>query len=262
MRKTKPTLWMVTGCATLSCAILVGWFLLGPAGAWAQPLPATPTSEPPTPTPTPTTPSPTPTPTTPSPTPTPVTPSPTPTTPSPTPTRRPASPTPKDTNTPPSQPPAQPQGTPRPPDPACQSVVEGYVIDARGERTRGATVLIEGEGWSNGMLTDDEGHYGFGGLCAGTATLQAFLPNGQTSQAARINLNGQEIIRVNLSALSAGAATGAPAPQQSPTAEPDMPTTGYSGLLLAGAGLLGALLLLLAGTRRVLGVHERTKDHE
>ena len=140
--------------------------------------------------------------------------------------------------------------------------MEGYVIDASGKRTRGATVLIEGEGWSNGMLTDDEGHYGFGGLCAGTATLQAFLPNGQTSQSARINLNGQEIIRVNLSVLSAGAATGAPAPQQSPTAEPDMPVTGYSGLLLAGAALLGALLLLLGGTRRVLGAHERTKDHE
>ncbi len=141
-------------------------------------------------------------------------------------------------------------------------MVEGYVIDATGERTTGATVLIEGEGWSNGMLTDDQGHYGFGGLCAGPATLQAFLPDGQASQSAWINLNGKEIIRLNLSALSAGAATGSPAPQQSPTAEPNMPTTGYSGLLLAGAALLGALLLLLAGTRRALGVRERTKHHD
>jgi cytoskeletal protein RodZ len=264
MRKTKPTLWMSISCAALSCAVLMGWFLLEPHGASAQPIPNTPTPEPPTPTPTPTTPSPTPTPTTPSPTPTPVTPSPTPTptTPSPTPTRRPASPTPRYTNTPTSQSPTQPQGTPRPPDPACQSVVEGYVLDSSGQRTSGATVLIEGEGWSNGMLTDDQGHYGFGGLCAGTATLQAFLPDGQASQSAWINLNGQEIIRLNLSVLSAGAATGAPAPQQSPTAEPNMPTTGYSGLLLAGAALLGALLLLLAGTRRALGVHERTRDHD
>jgi hypothetical protein len=264
MKKSKPTLWMVISCAALSCALLMGWFLLGPRGALAQPMPDTPTPEPTTPTPTPTTPSPTPTPTTPSPTPTPVTPSPTatPMTPTPTPTRRTESPTPRYTDTPTSQPPPQPQGTPRPPDPACQSVVEGYVIDASGERTSGATVLIEGEGWSSGMLTDDQGHYGFGGLCAGLATIQAFLPGGQASQSARINLNGQEIIRLNLSVLSAGAATSAATPQQSPTAEPDMPTTGYSGLLLAGAALLGALLLLLAGTRRALGVHERTKDHD
>jgi hypothetical protein len=109
-------------------------------------------------------------------------------TPTPTPTRRMESPTPRYTDTPTSQPPPQPQGTPRPPDPACQSVVEGYVIDASGERTSGATVLIEGEGWSSGMLTDDQGHYGFGGLCAGLATIQAFLPGGQASQSARINL--------------------------------------------------------------------------
>ena len=136
------------------------------------------------------------------------------------------------------------------------------MIDATGERTSGATVVIEGEGWSNRMLTDDQGQYGFGGLCAGPATLQAFLPDGQASQSAWINLNGQEIIRLNLSVLSAGAATGVPAPQQSPTAEPDMPATGYSGLLLVGAATLGALLLLLAGTRRALGVRERTKDHD
>lgn len=262
MHKTKPTLWMIISCAALSCAVLVGWFMLGSRGVAAQPVPETPTPTPTTPTATPTTPSPTPTPTTPSPTPTPVTPSPTPATPSPTPTRRPASPTPRYTDTPASPPPTQQPGTSQPPDPACQSVVEGYVVDAAGERANGATVLIEGEGWSSAMLTDDLGQYGFGGLCAGPATLQAFLPNGQASQSAWINLNGHEIIRLNLSVVSAGAATGAPAPQQSPTAEPDMPATGYSGLLLAGAALLGALLLLLAGTRRALGVHARTKDRD
>ena len=260
MQRTKPTLWMIISCAALSCAVLVGWFLLGPEGTLAQPMPETPTPTPTTPSPTPTTPSPTPT--TPSPTPTTPSPTATPVTPSSTPTPRTPSPTPRYTNTPTSPSPAQPQGTPRPPNPACQSVVEGYVIDATGERTTGATVLIEGEGWSNGMLTDDQGHYGFGGLCAGPATLQAFLPDGQASQSAWINLNGKEIIRLNLSALSAGAATGSPAPQQSPTAEPNMPTTGYSGLLLAGAALLGALVLLLAGTRRALGVRERTKHHD
>jgi hypothetical protein len=255
MQRTKPTLWMIISCATLSCAVLVGWFLLGPEGASAQPIPETPTPTPTTPTPTPTTPSPTPTPVTPSPTPTPVTPSATPTPKTP-------SPTPRYTNTPTSPSPTQPQKTPQPPDSACQSVVEGYVVDATGERTTGATVVIDGEGWSNSMMTDDQGHYGFGGLCAGPATLQAFLPDGQASQSAWINLDGQEIIRLNLSVLSAGAATSSPAPQQSPTAEPNMPTTGYSGLLLAGAALLGALLLLLAGTRRALGVRERTKHHD
>ncbi|MEJ2736966.1 MAG: hypothetical protein P8189_25960 [Anaerolineae bacterium] len=267
MQRTKPTIRMIISCAALSCAVLVGWLLLGPEGALAQPIPETPTPTPITPTPTPTTPSPTPTtptptPTTPTPTPTAPSPTPTPVTPSPTSTPKTPSPTPRYTNTPTSPSPAQPQRTPQPPDPACQSVVEGYVIDATGERTTGATVLIEGEGWSSGMLTDDQGHYGFGGLCAGTATLQAFLPDGQASQSAWINLNGQEIIRLNLSVLTAGAATGSPAPQQSPTAEPNMPATGYSGLLLAGAALLGALLLLLAGTRRALGVRERTKHHD
>lgn len=136
------------------------------------------------------------------------------------------------------------------------------MIDASGQRSTGATVLIEGEGWSNGMLTNDHGHYGFGGLCAGMATLQAFLPNGQVSQSARVNLNGREIIRLNLSVLSAGAVTAVPAPQQTPTAEPNMPTTGYSGLLLAGGGLLGALLLLLAGARRALRVQQETREHD
>jgi hypothetical protein len=143
-------------------------------------------------------------------------------------------------------------------------VVEGYVLDASGQRAPGATVHIEGAGWSNAMMTDDNGHYGFGGLCAGTATLTAYLLSGQATQPGQVSLNGKDSVRLDLRILPAGVATAthAPTPQQTPTAEPQMPVTGYSGWLLIGAALLGAVLLITAGARRALSVQQRPRDRD
>ena len=271
MRRTKPTKRMIAGLALLSCLALLVWSLLGPVTPSAQvpPPPDTPTF---TPTPTNTntpgaaTPTYTSTPVTPSPTPT-YTNTPVPPSPTPTHTRTPGAPT--ATHTPTTKPPPQPEktNTPRPgsdpkPNPNCLSVVEGDVYDAAGQRATGATVHIQGEGWSNAMMTDDHGHYGFGGLCAGTVTLQATLLDGQTSQTAQANLNGKDSVRLDLRVQQTGSAavTQAPTPQPTVTPVPDMPATGYSGLLLVGAALLGALLLILAGTRRALSVEEQSRD--
>jgi hypothetical protein len=136
------------------------------------------------------------------------------------------------------------------------------VFDGTGQQATGATVHIQGAGWSNSMMTDDSGHYGFGGLCAGTVTLQAYLLEGQTSQSAATNLNGKDGVWLDLRVqqVEAAAVTQAPTSQPTVTPEPHMPATGYSGLLLVGAALLGALLLILAGTRRALSVEEQSRD--
>jgi hypothetical protein len=143
-------------------------------------------------------------------------------------------------------------------------VVEGYVFDAAGQRATGATVHIEGPGWSNAMMTDDNGHYGFGGLCAGTATLTAYLLSGETTQLGQASLNGKDSVRLDLRILVSWTATAtyAPTAQQTPTPEPQMPVTGYSGWLLIGAALLGVLLLATAGARRALTVQQRTRDRD
>lgn len=148
------------------------------------------------------------------------------------------------------------------PDPNCRSVVEGDVIDAAGQQAKAATVYIQGAGWSNAMMTDDNGHYGFGGLCAGMVTLQGYLLDGQTTQPGQANLNGKDSVRLDLIVQQSGGAavTEASTPQATVTPEPDMPATGYSGLLLVGAALLGVLMLILAGTRRALSVEQRTRD--
>lgn len=128
--------------------------------------------------------------------------------------------------------------------------MEGYVLNAAGQQVAGATVRITSTGWSNQMLTDGGGHYGFGGLCSGSYTLQATLPGGQTTQAATASVTGQNSVRLDLRVSAAAFATPV---QPSPTSEPSMPTTGFSGLLLAGGAALGIVLLLLAGARRALG---------
>ena len=113
------------------------------------------------------------------------------------------------------------------------------------------------------MLTNDAGQYGFGQLCPGLASLQAFLEDGHVSQLAELDLNGRDNVHVELSVASVGAvATGASTPQQTPTPGPDMPATGNAGWLLLGAALLAAFLLLVAGTRRVMTVRERTGERD
>jgi hypothetical protein len=152
----------------------------------------------------------------------------------------------------------------------CQSAVEGYVLGADGRHVAGATVTIEGPGWSSGAMSDDNGRYGFAGLCAGTAALRAFLPGGEAAAVATVTLSGQDRLRHD---LSFGGASTAAAPltqasqataQAAPTAgaEAGMPVTGYAGWLLAGGAALGALLLLSAGGRRALQAHERARSRE
>lgn len=111
------------------------------------------------------------------------------------------------------------------------------------------------------MLSNDAGQYGFDQLCPGLASLQAFLEDGQTSQLAELDLNGQDTVHVELSVASVGA-TDASTPQQTPTPGPDMPATGNEGWLLLGAALLAAFLLLVGGTRRVMTIRERTGDRD
>jgi hypothetical protein len=177
-----------------------------------------------------------------------------------------AKPTAKATVAAPQAPPAESK-----PDPNCQSAIEGYVVNAAGKRTAGAPVKVEGEGWSRGMLTGDDGHYGFAGLCAGTATVSAALPGGQTSATATITLDGQNTSEVDLTVSQGGgsqpastATVAATATHQAiaaaTTPEPSMPSTGFPGWLLVGMALLGTLVLLLAGTCRALVVRARDRS--
>ncbi|MFN2186528.1 MAG: carboxypeptidase-like regulatory domain-containing protein, partial [Anaerolineae bacterium] len=192
----------------------------------------------------------------------------------PEPTNTPEPPTPTDTSVPtdtplptntakPTQTPSSPVGTAGPPqptsnpNPACQSTVMGIVFDSTGGPALGATVIIEGADWSDAILTNDAGQYGFTQLCPGKASLQAFLTNGHVSQLAELDLNGRDNVQVELSVYSAGAATTiASTPQQTPATGPDMPTTGNEGWMLLGAALLAVFLLLVAGTRRAMTVRE------
>ena len=115
--------------------------------------------------------------------------------------------------------------------------------------------MIEGTDWSQAVLTNDAGQYGFNQLCPGNASLQAFFVDGQVSELAELELNGRDDVQVQLSALAAEAAAIS---EPAATPEPEMPATGYTGWLLLGGALLAAFLLLVAGTRRVMTVRERT----
>ena len=257
--------------AILICTSLLAWSLALPAVAFAQ--------EPPTPPPPPPTRTPTPTPAPPTDTPAPTdTPVPTDTpllTDTPVPTETPVltdTPAPTETSLPantavPTPTPAGPEGTPGPqsttsPNPDCQSVVEGSVLDASGGPARGATVIIEGADWSDAMLSNDTGQYGFARLCPGLASVQAFLTDGKVSQLAELDLNGRDTIHVELSVASAQAGAGESSPEQAVTPGPDMPATGNEGWMLLGAALLAAFLLLVAGARRVMTVRERNEGRD
>lgn len=259
------------GSLILAIAILVAFSLALPANVAAQapqvppppktplptatqvgvptdtPVPPTPTTAPPTPTNTPVPPTVTPKPAVPTKVP-------------PTSTTAPAADTPiPPTATRKLPAPTKSLATPKP-DANCQSVVEGDVINGAGLDATGATVSIEAQGQSATMLTDDNGHFGFGGLCPGTATLRATLPGGQTTAATTVSLDGKNHLQVTLGSQANPAATPAPtatsAAQPTAAQEPSMPVTGYSGWLLAGGALLAALLLLSAGIRRALTIRE------
>ena len=166
-------------------------------------------------------------------------------------------------------PPVQPEEESKP-DPNCQSVVKGLVLTEGDQRVAGATITIEGEGWSRRLMSGDAGTYGFGGLCSGPATLVATLPDGALSPAKVVSLNGKDTLQVNLGTDSTTAPTpGAPTTenpatdetasaenpatttnlvaQAQPTAEPSMPATGFPGWTLIAVALAGGLVLLSAG---------------
>jgi hypothetical protein len=272
MRTSEPTLRRCGSRRILSSLVLLAWMLSYTGISYANGTP------PPPPPPPPATPTDTPRPTD--------TPEPTDTaeateTPEPTDTSKPTN-TPKPPATPQATDTIMPTATSEPTDAAspgqpapsegqteeltnrsdCQSSVQGAVSDSSGQEARGATVIIEGEAWSDSILTNDSGQYGFAGLCAGTVTLTAYLADGQVSQRAHIPLNGRDSVQVDLSTALTQATVAATAviAQQTATPEPGLPATGYPGWVLAGAVLLGLTLLLPAGILRVL--RERTQDHK
>lgn len=239
----------------LSSTLVAGILLLSSPTDVAAQMPPPP-SKPPVDTPTPEPPTPEP------PTPEPPTPEPT------------AQPTDEPSPEPSPEPSEEPTGEPGPqpppsssqpgdiesrPDPNCQAVVEGDVKDSAGRLVAAAVVNLTGEGLSKTMMTDDRGHYGFGGLCAGTLTLVATLPGGQESFAGTVEVDGRSGYRLNLGGPQVGSDEAAPtvtasqttAAQATPAAEPEMPMTGFAGWPLLGVALLGVLALLLAGARRL-----------
>ena len=235
----------------LSSALMAGILLLSSPTDVAAQMPPPP-SKPPVDTPTPKPPTPEP------PTPEPPTPEPTaqPTNePSPEPSEEP-------TGEPGPQPPpssSQPGASESRTDPNCQAVIEGDVKDTAGRLVAAAVINLTGEGLSKTMMTDDRGHYGFGGLCAGTLTVVATLPGGQESFAGTVEVDGRSGYRLDLGGPQAGSeeaastttASPAPAAQSTPAAEPEMPMTGFAGWPLLGFALLGVLILLLVGARRL-----------
>jgi hypothetical protein len=141
------------------------------------------------------------------------------------------------------------------------------VTNAAAEPVAGATVKLDGDEWSRGIMTDDDGRYGFAGLCAGAATLTAVLSDGQVTHVTTVELDGQNKAVINLGVAQPQAAATTPAGTEPATApqpaegtsdsEANMPQTGYTGWLLAGGAALGTLLLLAAGVRRLFNPRSR-----
>lgn len=189
-------------------------------------------------------------------------------------------PTDEPTDDPGPQPPPQ---APSRPDPNCKSAVEGDVVNAAGQRMSGATVIIKAEGFESSMMTDDQGHYGFSAVCPGTATLTAAMAGGIVGSPTTVELDGKERLYVNLSLepteeagqeepteeigkeepSPTGEATAAAtslAAQETPTGEPAMPATGFSGLWLIGGIVLTALLLVLVGARWLFAAQNQAQS--
>src|SRR2546426_3103495 len=73
----------------------------------------------------------------------------------------------------------------------CQSQLLGRVLDANSAPVKGATVETRSGNFSAKTVSDDNGLYGFAGLCAGTYSFNVTLP-GQRAKAvaATIALDG------------------------------------------------------------------------
>ncbi len=87
-----------------------------------------------------------------------------------------------------------------PPPSKCQSKLMGHVLDANGAAAKGATIEVKMGSFSGKTISDDNGLYGFAGLCSGTYSFVVTLP-GQPAKpvAASAQLDGANTGKVDLS---------------------------------------------------------------
>jgi hypothetical protein len=99
----------------------------------------------------------------------------------------------------PPQPQIQTNATLPPPTNKCQSKLSGTVTDAGGKPIKGALVTIKSGSFTAPAPTDDNGRYGFAGLCAGRYTFGVQLPGQQPkAQSTAANLDGANSEKVDL----------------------------------------------------------------
>lgn len=81
----------------------------------------------------------------------------------------------------------------------CQSKMSGRVLDANGALAKGAVIAIKSASFSGKTLSDDNGLYGFAGLCAGgygfIVTLTGKSPK---AIATTVTLDGANTVRTDL----------------------------------------------------------------
>lgn len=98
----------------------------------------------------------------------------------------------------------QSQSTPNPQPPAqgsCQSKLLGRLADANGGVIKGAVVQVNSGNFSAKTLSDDNGLFGFAGLCAGTYAFTVTVPGkSPKALAATSTLDGANTVRTDLTA--------------------------------------------------------------
>ncbi len=100
-------------------------------------------------------------------------------------------------------PPASVTSTPLPVPPAatnkCQSKLTGRIRDAKGAQVKRATIQIKNGTFTATTVSDDNGLYGFAGLCAGSYSFSAQLP-GQPLKplSTTANLSGSDAVKTDL----------------------------------------------------------------
>ncbi len=84
----------------------------------------------------------------------------------------------------------------------CQSRITGHVLNATGTIIKGATIELRGnaiKGTPPKAVTDDNGLYGFAGLCAGTYTFTVTAPGQRAvSPAQNASVDGANSVRADL----------------------------------------------------------------
>jgi carboxypeptidase family protein len=110
--------------------------------------------------------------------------------------------TPSPEANPPQQvsPAAQGAATLLPPPPSkCQSKITGRVVNAQDAPIKGATVQIKSGSFTAKTVSDDNGLYGFAGLCGGTFTFTV-QPAGQPAKpvSATATVDGNNSAKVDL----------------------------------------------------------------